>query len=273
MHEAFQSLPGALPQNAAAWAGAIMRADASTDCLAVTSSTLRFDRLDALRAFAIVWMAVFHFCFDLNYFGFIRERFLSDPFWTVQRACIVTLFMFCVGLSQAVALAQGQSWQRFWRRWAQVAGCALLVSFGSWLMFGPRFIHFGVLHGIAVMLVVVRLTAGAGRWLWLMGAVAVLLPQVFRHEAFNPVWANWLGLVTRKPATEDWAPLLPWLGVVWWGVASGRWVLAQRPQWLSGPLPRALNPLAVLGRWSLSFYMLHQPVLIGLLWVVVQVLR
>jgi peptidoglycan/LPS O-acetylase OafA/YrhL len=28
-------------------------------------------------------------------------------------------------------------------------------------------------------------------------------------------------------------------------------------------VPGALRPLAVLGRWSLSFYMLHQPVLIG----------
>ena len=53
----------------------------------------RFDRLDALRGFAIVWMAAFHFCFDLNYYRFIHQNFYVDPFWTVQRACIVTLFM------------------------------------------------------------------------------------------------------------------------------------------------------------------------------------
>jgi peptidoglycan/LPS O-acetylase OafA/YrhL len=32
---------------------------------------------------------------------------------------------------------------------------------------------------------------------------------------------------------------------------------------LTGPLAAPLQPLAVLGRWSLSFYMLHQPVFIG----------
>ena len=45
--------------------------------------------------------------------------------------------------------AQGQRWPRFWRRWAQVAGCALLVTLGSWLMFPRSLISFGVLHGIA----------------------------------------------------------------------------------------------------------------------------
>jgi peptidoglycan/LPS O-acetylase OafA/YrhL len=33
----------------------------------------------------------------------------------------------------------------------------------------------------------------------------------------------------------------------------------------AGRLAAPLAPLAVLGRWSLSFYMLHQPVLIGAL--------
>jgi uncharacterized membrane protein len=246
----------------------------------VTSTSLdpaptrqRFDRLDALRAVAIIWMAIFHFCFDLNHFGFIRQNFYADPVWTVQRSCIVSLFLFCAGIGQAVALEQHQRWPRFWRRWAQVAGCAVLVTAGSLWMFPRSFISFGVLHCIAVALIVTRLSGGAGRWLWLLGLVAILLPQFVQHPFFDTRWTNWLGLVTRKPVTEDYVPLLPWLGVMWWGMAAGQWVLAQRRDWVTGVLPEAFAPLATLGRWSLSFYMLHQPVLIGALTLVVSLRR
>jgi uncharacterized membrane protein len=234
---------------------------------------LRFDRLDVLRALAIVWMAAYHFCYDLNLFGFIHQNFYTDPFWTTQRTAIVSLFLFCAGLGQAVAWQQGQGWPRFWRRWAQVAGCALLVSAGSYLMFPRSFIYFGVLHGIAVMLIVTRLSAGWGPWLWPLGLLAIALPQVVQHPFFDTPWTNWVGLITRKPVTEDYVPLLPWLGVMWWGLATGQWVLARRPGWLSGSVPRPLAPLALLGRWSLSFYMLHQPIFIGGLAAIVWWLR
>ena len=232
----------------------------------------RFDRLDALRAIAIVWMAIFHVGFDLNHFGFTRQNFYTDPLWTVQRACIVSLFLFCAGVGQAVALAQRQPGERFWRRWAQVAACALLVSLGSWFVFPRSFISFGVLHCIALALIVMRLSAGATRAAWvpmLFGLLALLLPQLIQHPWFDTRWTNWVGLVTRKPIAEDYVPLLPWLGVMWWGLAAGHWVLLRRRHWISGRLPPALEPLAVLGRWSLSFYMLHQPVLFGVLmaWV------
>src|SRR5437868_5306434 len=89
--------------------------------------TPRYDSIDALRGVAIVWMTVFHFCFDLNHFGWLHQDFYNDAFWTGQRTAIVSLFLFCAGLGQAVAVEQAQSWPRFWKRWAQVAGCALLV--------------------------------------------------------------------------------------------------------------------------------------------------
>jgi peptidoglycan/LPS O-acetylase OafA/YrhL len=41
-----------------------------------------------------------------------------------------------------------------------------------------------------------------------------------------------------------------------------------RPSLLQGGLPAVLQPLARLGRWSLPYYMLHQPVLIGLVMAV-----
>ena len=237
--------------------------------------TGRIDAVDALRGVAMLWMAAFQFCFDLNHFGHIRQNFYLDPFWTWQRSAIVSLFLLCAGLGQAIAVAQGQSWPRFWRRWAQVAGCALLVTAGSWLMYPQSFIYFGVLHGMAVLLIIARLSAHWGRWLWLLGALALALPWAAQPllagvlapwaEHLNSPALNWLGLITRKPVAEDYVPVLPWLGMVWWGVAAGQWLLTKT--WLrqSQPLSGAGRKLATLGRWSLSYYMLHQPVLIGAL--------
>lgn len=246
---------------------------------------LRYDRLDALRGLALVWMAVFHFCFDLSNWRLIDANFYRDPVWTMQRTCILSLFLVCAGAGQAVATAQGQSWGRFWRRWAQIVGCALLVSLGSWLMFPHSFIYFGVLHGMAVMLIIARLTAHWRRWLWPLGLLAILLPQVIQSAFFDSAWTNWVGLVTHKPITEDYVPVLPWLGVMWWGLAGTQWLLAHRPGWLASSqalrgragvvsgdnltsaeaLARVRTGLATLGRWSLTFYMVHQPILIGAL--------
>ena len=60
-------------------------------------STQRLNRIDLLRAAAMLWMTVYHFCFDLDYFGLIHQAFLSDPFWTTQRTLIVSLFLLCAG--------------------------------------------------------------------------------------------------------------------------------------------------------------------------------
>ena len=227
----------------------------------------RFDRIDALRGAAIVWMALFHFCFDLNHFGFLvpKQNFYGDLFWTQQRSVIVSLFLFTAGLSQATAQERGQGWPRFWRRWAQIAGCAVLVSAGSALMFPKSWISFGILHGIALMLIATRLAAPLRMGLWPLGLLLIVLPQWIQHPFFDTRWTNWVGLVTKKPVSEDFAPLLPWLGVMLWGLAAGQWLLAHRRGAVTGPLPRAFAALAGLGRWPLTFYMLHQPLLIGAL--------
>jgi uncharacterized membrane protein len=240
---------------------------------------LRFDRLDALRGVAIVWMTLYHFCFDLNHFGWIRQDFYHDPVWTWQRSAIVSLFLLCAGAGQAVALHQGQSWSRFWRRWAQVAACALLVSAGSYWMYPKTWIYFGVLHGIAVMLIIVRLAAHWGAWLWPLGALAIAskfiaayainLPASGGNLLFlNEKIFNWIGWIGKLPVTEDYVPIFPWLGVMWWGMAAAQWLLAHRRDVITGSIMHSARWLAWLGTWSLSWYMLHQPVMIGLMTLV-----
>lgn len=240
---------------------------------AMPADAARLDRLDALRGAAIAWMVAFHFAFDLNHFGLLqpRQQFLVDPFWTTQRTLIVSLFLLCAGAGQAAALQGRSGWPaleaRFWRRWAQVAGCALLVSLGSALMFPRSWISFGVLHGIALMLVCARLLAPLRLGLLPLGALLVALPHAVAHPVFDSRWTNWVGLVTAKPVTEDWVPLLPWLGVLLWGLGAGQWLLARRHPLLLAPAPwpPLTRGLAWLGRRPLTIYMLHQPLLIGAL--------
>ncbi|MCZ2105576.1 MAG: heparan-alpha-glucosaminide N-acetyltransferase [Comamonadaceae bacterium] len=242
---------------------------------AVDAARRRFDAIDALRGVALVWMTLYHFGYDLSHFGYWAQNFRTDPLWTVQRTLILGLFLLCAGLGQAVAGARHVGWARWGRRWAQIAVCALLVTAGSAWMFPRSYIYFGVLHGIALMWIVARLTLGWGRWLWLAGLLALVSPWVagalltgeFASWAalFNGRALNWLGWVTRKPFTEDYVPLFPWLGVFWWGVAGGQWLLAHRGPWLARPLTGVGAALALLGRHSLPYYMLHQPLLIGVL--------
>lgn len=240
-----------------------------------TAQPVRNAALDALRGFAVLWMTAFHFAFDLNHFGFIRQNFYTEPLWTVQRTCILGLFLVCAGAGQALAVHNHQSWRSFLRRWGQVAGCAALVSLGSFFMFPGSWIYFGVLHGMAVMLLICRLTAAWGRWLWLAGSVAIGVGVYAGSahaawpamEIFDSPALNWLGWVSRKPVTEDYVPVLPWLGVMWWGMAAMQWALARG--WsgaaIRNSVDSVMSAFAWIGRWSLTWYVVHQPLLIGAL--------
>ncbi len=220
-------------------------------------------------------MTAYHFAFDLNHFGWIHQDFYRAPLWTLQRTCILSLFLFCAGVGQSMAIANGQSWLQFWRRWGQIAGCAALVSLGSALVFPKSWIYFGVLHGIAGMLLICRFTSGWGHWLWPTGAATLvvwwcapslhaLFPQM---GVFDANALSFVGLASGKPITEDFVPIFPWLAVMWWGMAVGQWLIANpKHPWVKRlGSSKGLPPLTWLGQWSLTWYMVHQPVLMGVL--------
>jgi uncharacterized membrane protein len=229
--------------------------------------------LDSLRGVAILLMIGYHLCFDLAFFHKLDADFNHDPFWLASRALIVTLFLAAVGVSLALAISQSSFARRFLRREFAIGACALAVSAGSYLMFPHTFIFFGILHFIFVASLL-------GAWLLrmglpamvfaLLGVGALVLGQV-ASPVFDAVPWQWLGMMSHKPATEDYVPLFPWIGVVLLGIAAGKslrlWPAAVSVRRVTGmPLT-----LAWLGRHSLIIYMLHQPILLGSLYLFTQV--
>lgn len=228
----------------------------------------RLALVDVLRGFAVAQMIVFHFIYDLNYLGWLKLRMLADQPWVGWRTAIVTQFLLLVGISLVLRTSFKPGLRDFVRRWAEVATAALLVSAGSWLVFGPRFIWFGILHFIATALLLVRPLVRLGAWNFVLGAIALLAGLTLADPAFNATPANVIGFVANKPRTEDYVPLFPWIGVVLIGIGLGS--LWQRAGWhVPAPLA-ALNAhpprlLQLLGTWALTVYLVHQPVLLGTL--------
>jgi uncharacterized membrane protein len=236
---------------------------------AAASRGARIPAIDALRGAAIVAMIGYHFAFDLRWFNVTRADFEHDPFWLTARALIVTSFLALVGVSLVLAERAGTTRAQFARRIAMIAACAIAVSIGSYFAFPGTWIHFGILHCIVVASLLAWPLRQRPRLALVLGMSVIVAGLAFSHPAFDGRTRSWIGFTTFKPPTEDYVPLFPWAGVVFVGIALGD-AFARRGFAALGWLARAPDFLRWLGRHSLAVYMIHQPVMIGALWLLLR---
>jgi len=224
--------------------------------------------VDLARGLAIVQMVIYHFIYDLNYFGWVRLQLTVQPGFVAWRSAIVSQFLLVAGIGIGLGAASRRPADRFWRRWAQIAGAAALVSAASAFLFGPRLIWFGILHFVALALLFTRPLPRLGPANLAIGALAVTLGVAVHDARFDGPTLSWIGFVAHKPATEDYVPVLPWVGVVMIGI--GLAAVWQRSHFSLPAVLRDLQQapwriLRWLGRWPLTVYLVHQPLLMGAL--------
>jgi len=228
----------------------------------------RLALVDALRGFAVAQMIVYHSIYDLAYFGWVNLAMTRDQPWIAWRTLIVTQFLLLVGVSIVLRTSFKPAASDFWKRWAQIAAAAALVSIGSWLIFGSRFIYFGILHFVAAALLIARPLVRLTTWNLVVGTACLALGVLLKDEFFNTPPATIAGFMTFKPRTEDYVPLFPWIGVVL--IGAGLASLWQKAHWHIPGALTSLNAhpprwLLFLGTWALTIYLVHQPILLGVL--------
>jgi len=229
----------------------------------------RLKGIDALRGAAILAMIAYHFCFDLRYYGVLNADFEHSPFWLTARSLILSSFLLLAGISLVLAVRTNPSPAKFWWHIGVIAVCAAAVSAGSYALFPKTFIWFGVLHAIAVSLVLARPLVARPALALALGVAVLVAGLAFTHAVFDHRALAWIGFMTAKPATVDYVPLFPWTGVLLLGVALGH-ILCRNNWSAAAGAQRWPGWVAFLGRHSLVVYMLHQPLLIGVLWLVLK---
>ena len=233
--------------------------------------------VDIARGVAIIAMIGYHLCWDLSYFRFIAADVGYDPQWVLIARTILAAFLFLVGVGLVLGHGRGIRWRAFWRRWVFVVAGALIITVATWFAFPQSFVYFGVLHAIALFSVIALPLVRAPLLLVIGLAVVVIgLPMVFADPLFNQKLFSWLGFWEVPPPANDLVPVFPWLGAVLVGVIATRWAIGAglderlariQPQ---GRLPRTL---AFMGRWSLLIYLVHQPLLLALVYPAAAILQ
>jgi len=234
----------------------------------------RWPALDAARGVAITAMVIYHLAWDLSFFRLIPTDIIGHPAWQFFARAIAASFLILVGISLVLAHDRGVRWRSFWRRLAVIATAALAITAVTWLAFPDDYIFFGILHCIALSSVLALPFVRAPVIVLVAGVVfCFAAPLLFTSPMLDHPLLDWLGLGARPPRTNDYVPIFPWFGLVLLGLAAGRLGLP----FATGPSRSAIwhkplfRGLIWSGRRSLPIYLVHQPLLMGALFLVAQV--
>ncbi len=229
----------------------------------------RFWELDFLRATAVIMMVVFHFLWDLNYFGFAQFDLYSGFLGGFQKTTAgLFLLLAGVGLSLSCNRSPKDYPARFLKKSLKIFFFAFLLTGFSLAFFSTQPIFFGILHLIAFSVILSVPFARQKNACLLLGIFFILFPVFFDLQPLGIKPLFFVGLSKPFPAL-DFFPVFPWFGVVLLGIFAGHSFYENgKPKIaLKEPQNMLADALQVIGRNSLFVYFIHQPILAGLLFL------
>jgi uncharacterized membrane protein len=238
----------------------------------------RLWEVDSARGVAVLAMIFFHFMWDLQFFGLTNVDVFSAP-WQAFARGIGTTFMFVMGVSLTLDAARYTGnrkaiWKRNLKRGLMIFGAGMLVTLATRFVVGNEFVRFGILHLAGASIILATPFVNRRTVVPLIAGVILLAVGVLSGRLSAPYpWLIPLGIREAGIDMVDYYPLVPWFGVVLLGVAFGAWAYPQKqrrftvPDW-GGNWPARL--LQFIGRHSLAVYLLHQPILIALIFIAMQ---
>ena len=231
----------------------------------MANSNARIWELDALRGVCILCVIVVHFLFDLSFFGGMA---LTLPAWYVfiqeyGGAIFVVLSGVCATLGS-----------RSVRRGCIVFGAGMLITAVTYGMYRLGMsghdvvVKFGVLHLLGVCMICYPLfknlppAALAG-----LGLVFAVIGFAIRGVTVETHLLFPFGFLYEGFTSSDYFPIFPQLGYFLIGAAIGKTAYRGKKTLLPGTFQKSVPArfFCWCGRQSLFIYLLHQPIVYGLL--------
>jgi uncharacterized membrane protein len=229
----------------------------------------RIWEIDFLRGLSIILMVGYHALFDLSEFSGVKKLLgvsinLADAGWSAAQYFFAGLFIVLSGISST--LSRGNA-----RRALKILVVSVAVTAVTCVFDSSSAIWFGILQCLGVSILLYGLAfEKAGPVACALGGAAVIglraaLPLLTGGAAIRFDWLLPFGIHSPEFSSYDYFPLIPWFGVFLAGAALGKSVYAPKRSLIPGRLPVTFVNFA--GRHSLLIYIVHQPMIMGVLYV------
>ncbi len=235
----------------------------------------RYFELDAARGVALILMVLYHILFCLYFFGTGLAPWF-DPY-TMSGAPIAFLFVVIAGVSLVLSTGREtnpvRSAKKLFFRGLYLICFSAVVTLVTWLVYPEEVVVFGILHliGIATILSIPFVVMKVKPYIPLVVGIICIALSPIVSMLRGPAFLIPFGITYNGFATLDYEPLIPWFGIVLLGVALGLVIYKDgiRHGVLTrlGEMPRGFAPLCFIGRHTLIIYLLHVPVIIGVLFL------
>ncbi|MCX7614466.1 MAG: DUF1624 domain-containing protein [Clostridiales bacterium] len=221
----------------------------------------RIEIIDAVRGLSILLMVLYHFFYDLVSFTSFPAYILFNPFVNFLQVLFASLFILMSGASTQFS-------RNNMKRAIKIVLAALAVTIITWWFDPEAYVKFGILHFLGVCALLYALfSKQIDRIVTkIHPAVFVILFIILKYYLDQPhsIPYLWLfGLYTPNFVSTDYFPIFPWMFIYLFGIWFGKLILA-------GKLPALFydfkSPFfASAGRKTLWIYLLHQPILMGII--------
>ncbi len=233
----------------------------------------RFWEIDAARGIAIVMMIAYHVMFDANYFGIAKLPIYSLPVVIFARS-IPVIFITVSGIALYISYSRRKAkgnklFPHYAKRAAMIFGWGLIITAASWVFVPQGTILFGILHFIGLSILIAYPFLGKDANLLLLAAISIAAGFFLMSLRASFPYLLWLGIPPSGFYTFDYFPVFPWIGFTFIGIHIGKALYrdGKRRFEIKDAKGRAASFFSFLGRHSLFIYLVHQLVIIGVLYL------
>lgn len=247
----------------------------------------RASELDFLRGLSIFLMILQHMAYDLKFLlGISTFDFLeSDWFDAFLQPVFLCIFAGVSGICCVFSRNNGIRGLKL----AMISVLLTVITYIATFKYGfSCLIIFNILHLLAVCILIYaaieyvekRFNIDSRRINVLIGFLAACIGVMGkRMGCYDYDFTSWglipIGIIVQgMPAMADWLPFFPWASVFFIGTLLGRNEYKTRESLLTDTwfdrsrIARTISkPFEFIGRHSLIVYIVHQPIVIGLVYV------